>query len=244
MTYKKDNLKKNNEEWYNHLGDYMYLYDKLLGNETFLNTVKEIENIKFITDGKWDWEHGLGHFKRVAEYVKIILSQLGADERTIDLGMTAALLHDIGLLKGVKANHAVESSKIFINYIDKNDITKDEEEILRQAIMDHSKGDNIKSLIGLSLVLADKLDVNYHRTENSSIQDKMNKEIQKIQNVDVTITDKDFIVQYTTEDNFDINILKDWPKAITVPYKVSKYLKRNYSFIVNEMPIDTSKFIN
>ncbi len=222
----------------------MYLYDKLLDNETFLNTVKKIENIHFITNGKWDWEHGLGHYKRVAEYVKIILFQLGADERTIDLGMTAALLHDIGLLKGGKVNHAVESSKIFINFIDKNDITQDEEEVLRQAIMDHSKGNNIKSSIGLSLVLADKLDVNYHRTKNSSIQDKMNKEIQKIQNVDISITDKDLIVQYTTDDNFDINILKDWPKAITVPYKVSKYLKRNYRVIVNNMQIDISKLIN
>lgn len=110
--------------------------------------------------------------------------------------------------------------------------------------MDHSKGNNIKSSIGLSLVLADKLDVNYHRTKNSSIQDKMNKEIQKIQNVDISITDKDLIVQYTTDNNFDINILENWPKAITIPYKVSKYLKRNYRFIVNNIQIDISKFIN
>lgn len=222
----------------------MYLYNKLLGNEDFLNTVTKIENIKFITNGKWDWEHGLGHYKRVAEYVRIILQQLKASERTIDLGMTAALLHDIGLSKGDKTNHAIESSKKFINFIDKNDITQDEENILRQAIMDHSNGNNIESLVGLSLVLADKLDVTYHRTINSSIQDKMNKEIQKIQKVDINITDKELIVQYTTDDNFDINILKDWPKSFTIPYKVSKYLKRNYKFIVNNIQIDVSKLIN
>ena len=94
-----------------------------------------------------------------------------------------------------------------------------------QAIMDHSKENDIKFLIGLSLVLADKLDVTYYRAQNSSIQDKMNKEIQKIQKVDISITDKELIVQYTTDVTFDINILKDWPKAITVPYRVSKYLK-------------------
>ncbi len=33
-------------------------------------------------------------------------------------------------------------------------------------------------------------------------------------------------MQYTTDVTFDINILKDWPKAITVPYRVSKYLKK------------------
>lgn len=222
----------------------MYLYDKLLNNEEFLNTVQKIENIKFITDGKWDWEHGLGHYKRVAEYVKTILLQLGANERTIDLGMSAALLHDIGLSKGNKVGHAIESSKIFINFIDKSDITQDEKETLRQAIIDHSKGNNIKSLIGLSLVLADKLDVTYHRTINSNIQDKMNKEIQKIKKVDINITNNELIVHYITDDNFDINILKDWSKAITIPYKVSKYLKRKYIFIVNNMQIDISKFID
>ena len=222
----------------------MYLYDKLLSNENFLYTVKKIENIKFITDGKWDWEHGLGHYKRVAEYVKEILLQLGADERTIDLGMTAALLHDIGLSKGDKVDHAVESGKMFVNFLDENDITQYEKEILKQAITDHSKGNNIETLIGLSLVLADKLDVTYHRTINSSIQDKMNKEIQKIRKVDINITDNELIVHYTTDSNFDINILKDWPKAITVPYKVSKYLKKDYRFMINNMPTDISSFIN
>ena len=210
----------------------------------FLDTVKKIENIKFVTDGKWDWEHGLGHYKRVAEYVRVILLQLGADERTIDLGMTAALLHDIGLSKGDKVDHAVESSKIFVNFICNDGVTRDEVEVLRQAILDHSKGNSIQSLIGLSLVLADKLDVTYHRTVNSSIQDKMNKEIQKIQKVDITIADKELIAQYITNSSFDVNVLKDWPKAITIPYKVSKFLKKNFKFMVNNVNIDVSGFIN
>ena len=176
----------------------MSLYDKLLNNEEYLNTVKEIEKIKFITDGKWDWEHGLGHYKRVASYVNKILIDLNADYRVIELGMTAALLHDIGLSKGDKVDHAIESSKMFTKFLDKNDITESEEEILRQAIMDHSKGNDIKSLVGLSLVLADKLDVTYDRTINSSIQDTINKEIQKIRSVDINITDDNLIVYYKT----------------------------------------------
>lgn len=222
----------------------MSLYDKLLNNEEYLNTVKEIEKIKFITDGKWDWEHGLGHYKRVASYVNKILIDLNADYRVIELGMTAALLHDIGLSKGDKVDHAIESSKMFTKFLDKNDITESEEEILRQAIMDHSKGNDIKSLVGLSLVLADKLDVTYDRTINSSIQDTINKEIQKIRSVDINITDDNLIVYYKTIDNFDINILKNWPKAITIPYKVAKYLNKNYIFMINDVQTDISSFIN
>ena len=222
----------------------MNLYNKILNNSEYLDTAKKIDNIKFITDGKWDWEHGLGHYKRVAEYVNKILLQLNADKRTIDLGMAAALLHDIGLIKGDKVDHAIESSKIFVKFIDKNDITQNEEEILRQAIIDHSKGNNIKSLVGLALLLADKLDVTYHRTENSSIQDIMNKEIQKIKNVDIKINEKKLIVSYTTYDDFNINILNDWPKAITIPYKVSNYLNKDFIFLINDKQIDISKFLN
>ena len=97
----------------------MALYDKLLNNDEYLKIAEKIGNTKFITNGKWDWEHGLGHYKRVASYVNKILSQLNADERTIELGITAALLHDIGLIKGNKADHAKESSKLFVKYINK-----------------------------------------------------------------------------------------------------------------------------
>ena len=221
----------------------MKLYDKILINNDYLEMVNKIENIRFITDGKWDWEHGLGHYKRVAGYVYKILSQLFVDERTIDLGMTAALLHDIGLSKGDKVDHAIESSKIFTNFIDENDISKKEKLMLKQAIKDHSNGDDIKSLVGLALLLADKLDVTYHRTENSSIQDTINKEIQKIKKVNINISITDLIVEYEVSDNFDVTILNEWLKTVTIPYKVAKYLNKSFRFYINNKEININKFI-
>lgn len=222
----------------------MSLYDKVLNNKEYLDVVKKIESMKFISDGKWDWEHGFGHFTRVSNYVKTILMQLEADTRTIDLAMTAALLHDIGLSKGEKTDHALESAEMFMNYIDSNDITLEEENIMRQAIMDHSKGKNIQSLVGLSLVFADKLDVTYHRTINSSIQEVINKETQKIRSVDITINDNDLIVNYNTGSVFNLDILKEWPKAITIPYKIANCLNKNYKFMINNVLTDISSFIN
>lgn len=221
----------------------MSLYNKVLNNQDYLDLVERIESIKFITDGKWDWEHGLGHYKRVAQFVKDILVQLDANERTIDLGMTAALLHDIGLSKGDKVDHAIESSKIFVNFISNENISLDEMDMLRQAIMDHSKGNDIKSLVGLALVLADKLDVTYHRTIKSSIQDTMNKEIQKIKNVSIKILDKCLVVNYVVDDDFNLEILKDWPKAITIPNKVAKYLNKEFIFMINDIITDVSSFV-
>lgn len=216
------------------------VYEEILNNKDYLELVKNIENIKFINNGKWDWEHGLGHYIRVANYVKKILSQLNSGSRDIDLGMATALLHDIGLSKCDidKIDHGIKGSKIFRNYIMNTNITEEESNVIEQSIIDHSNGNNISSLIGLALVLADKLDVTFHRTINLSIQDKMNKEIQKIRNVDIEINNNELIVKYTTTGDFDINILNDWEKAITVPKKAANYLNKNFIFIVNNKKIE------
>lgn len=219
----------------------MLLWEKLLGNEEYIKIAEKIGAMHFITDGKWDWEHGLGHYKRVSSYVENILKQLHASSRTIELGCTAALLHDMGLIKGDKIDHALYSSQIFMNYIE-DDITKEEEEMLRGAIRDHSRGENIQSLIGLALVLADKLDVTYHRVEHSTIHDTINNEIQKIKKVDIGITEKDLVVTYTTDSSFDANILKNWDKAVTIPRKIASYLDKNYIFMINEEKIDDTIF--
>ena len=211
------------------------MYEDVLKNKEYLELTEKINRMKFITDGKWDWEHGLGHYQRVASYVKKILEQLDADERTMELGMTAVLLHDIGLSESGpnKIDHALISSKMFRKFLIHTDITPSEEEILEHAIKDHGKGDDINSLIGLALVLADKLDVTYHRTINSSIQDDLNKEFQKIKKVDIEITKQDLIVKYEVDGILDFSITKEWEKMITIPRKVATYLKRNCIFKVN-----------
>lgn len=211
------------------------MYEIILNNLEYLELVDKIEKTKFITDGKWDWEHGLGHYKRVSNYVKSILTQLKADKRTIELGMVAALLHDIGLSESGpnKIDHALKSSEIFRKFLIGTDITKEEEIILEDAIRDHSKGNNIKSDVGLALVLADKLDVTYHRTINSSIQDEINKEFQKIKKVDIVINDDNLIVNYTADGILDLNIIMQWDKAITIPGKIARYLNKNYIFMIN-----------
>ncbi len=212
------------------------MYEKVLNNPKYLEVVNKIESMKFITNGKWDWDHGLGHYKRVAQYVKNILEQLNKDERTIELGMTAALLHDIGLSDSGpnKIDHALKSSEMFRKYLVETDITKEEEQILEDAIKDHSNGNNIKSDIGMALVLADKLDVTYHRTINSSIQDDLNKEYQKIKKVDIEITDEFLIVKYKVEEEINLDLLLEWNKMISIPKKIAKQLEKKYICMIND----------
>lgn len=213
----------------------MSSYEMILNNPSYVKTTEEIGKLKFITDGKWDWEHGLEHYKRVASYTKRILEQLNATERMIELGLLAALLHDIGLIESgkEKKDHALKSSQMFRNFLNGIDITEEEKNLLEDAIKDHSNGNHITSIIGAVLVLADKLDVTYHRTIHSSIQDEMNLEVQKIKRVDVLITEDELIVLYETTKPLKFEILRGWEKAFTIPEKISKYLGKKYILKVN-----------
>ncbi len=218
------------------------MYEVILNNPKYLETVGKIEKIKFITNGKWDWDHGLNHYKRVASYIEIILKQLGEGERTIELGKCAALLHDIGLsISDFKKDHAIKSSEIFRNFLKDTDITKEEEKILEDAIKDHSNGNNIKSTIGYSLVLADKLDVTYHRTINSSIQDTLNKEFQKIKKVDIKIDKENLIINYIVDGILNLDIIMEWEKCVTIPKKIAHYLNKNFIFMINNEIVFNSR---
>ncbi len=216
------------------------MYEVILNNSKYLELVNQIDNMKFITDGKWDWEHGLVHYKRVANYVKTILIQLNENQRTIELGLVAALLHDIGLSESgpKKIDHAIKSSEMFRNFLVGTDINEEEAKIIEHAIYDHSKGNDIHNNIDLALLLADKLDVTYHRVINSSIHDEINKEYQKIKKVDIEINDNDLIVKYTVDGKVNLDILLEWDKIVTIPKKIAKYLDKNYIFKINDKMVD------
>ena len=72
----------------------------------------------------------------------------------------------------------------------------------------------------------------------------MNKEIQKIKQVDIEINDYELIVRYLTTNDFDKYILKNWNKAILIPLKVSKYLNKKYKFMINNQVVDYEEFID
>lgn len=212
----------------------MSIYETILLEDEYLKVAKEIGSLHFISDGKWDWCHGLGHYIRVADYTKRILYQLNSNERTIDLGMTASLLHDLGLVRGSKKGHAEESAKMCSDFLENKGLSTQEFEQIRHAILDHSKGLEMNSPLDIALTLADKLDVTYHRTIHSTIQDYLNKEIQKIKKVDIEISKDTLTVNYSTEKDFNASVLKEWDKTYLIPLKVALILQKKYHFLINE----------
>lgn len=219
------------------------MYEKILLDDEYIQMMEKIGAHHFITDGKWDWEHGLGHALRVSRYVEKILILLKKSKHDIELGMVAALLHDIGLLTGEKEGHAKRSAIYAKAYLCKFSLKEKDQNIILSAIENHSNGKRIDHIISASLLLADKLDVCRKRVENSTIQDEINIEIAKVSRVDIEMSENELFIFYKTKNNFNPQILVSWKKAFTIPLLVSAYLHKKCIFIINHQNFDVESVV-
>ncbi|MDD3340620.1 MAG: HD domain-containing protein [Bacilli bacterium] len=219
------------------------MYEKIVMDEEYIAFMKQIEAIHFVSNGKWDWEHGLAHAVRVSHYVRQFLTDLKEDENTIEMGRVAALLHDIGLVDGIKEGHAKKSAEKASMYLNKYSIDPAMKQTIIDAIADHSSGKKMESSIGAALFLADKLDMAYHRVVSSTIKDSINTAFMKVKRVEFVLTEEELCVEYSTEPDFDMGILKCWKKALTAPLMVSAYFHRNCIFKKNKQNIDVQKIL-
>ncbi|MEE8885352.1 MAG: HD domain-containing protein [Eubacteriales bacterium] len=123
-------------------------------------------------------EHGFAHVKIVAHRTRYILDTLGKDDHTIDLGITAALLHDIGNIVN-RVNHSQSGALMAFQIL--NGIGLPPEDVARVvcAIGNHDEGTGEPvSIISAALILADKSDVRRSRVQEEQksfdIHDRVN----------------------------------------------------------------------
>ena len=148
--------------------------------------------------------HGREHTMSVVNMVACILNQLGYDEHTIELGKIAGLLHDIGVIRG-KKNHAKRSSEMASVYLDKIHLSVKDKGIIKSAILDHSKGENISSAIGASLLIADKIDVSDNRI--LPFGKKQSHFFMKgIENITLTVENEEIGIEYQVNEKFNKEI--------------------------------------
>ena len=178
--------------------------------------------------------HGKYHADFVANMVEHILSGLSYDERTVELGKIAGLLHDIGCIGG-KKGHAKRSSEMCTTFLNKIDVTAPEKSIIIHAIKDHSNGDDIRSPVGAALLIADKVNVSRERVLYPADVNTYHKNLLEVYKVDVSIADKTIIINYISTDKFSPFVLFDlWSKAFSVPAKAAEYLGLACEFRIND----------
>lgn len=211
------------------------MYELILQDLEYQKIMQKIDSNPI---GSWDWEHGIGHAKRVSNYIEIILSCLTDDIELIEYGKVCGLLHDIGLVTLEKEGHAKRSVEMLEPFFQKCKIPFKYRKMIQEAILDHSNGENFSSLLGVSLYLADKLDMTYRRVEKTTVKSMCNQSVLKIKDVKVLLSEDTLYIQYVVEDGFEPILFKEWPKCWQAPYKVADYLHYKVHFSINDMEVN------
>jgi HD superfamily phosphodiesterase len=172
--------------------------------------------------------HGKGHALTVVATAEKILQSFACDARTVELGKIAALLHDIGCIAG-RWEHAKKSAalaRVFLN--DADFLSREERDVIVQAIEDHSAGKNISSAVGAALLIADKTDLSGQRILPMENLDTVHKNLLEVETIDIQVSEKNVTINYITTKKFSIDILvadfiTEYQKAYTIPRKAAKY---------------------
>ena len=154
----------------------MVTLDDVIKNEevqAFIeSSQKQLEALRYT-------EHSYRHIGIVSQRTAEILTKLGYDERTIELGRIAGYLHDIGNCVNRK-DHAHSGAIIAYNILKEMGMDIKERTEIVMAIGNHDEETGTAvSVISAALILADKSDVHRDRVINTNvstfeIHDKVN----------------------------------------------------------------------
>lgn len=131
-------------------------------------------------------EHSFSHVIRCANIAGEILSTLGYDERTVELGKMAGYMHDIGNVIN-RIDHAQSGAVMAFRLLDKMGLAPEETARIISAIGNHDEGTAAPvNELAAALILADKSDVRRSRVRNRDttdfdIHDRVNYAVEKSQ---------------------------------------------------------------
>ena len=135
---------------------------------------KTMESMRFT-------EHSFAHVVKCAEVCRYILTELGYDERTVELAQIAAYMHDIGNVIN-RIDHAQSGAVMAFRLLEKMGMEAEEISRIITAIGNHDEKTAFPvNEIAAALILADKTDVRRSRvrleevaTISEDIHDRVN----------------------------------------------------------------------
>ena len=114
-------------------------------------------------------EHSNRHIGIVSKRTGEILTRLGFDEKTIELGKIAGYLHDIGNCVN-RVDHAHTGALLAYNILKEIGMSADDRTEIMMALGNHDeKTGTAVSEISAALILADKSDVHRDRVVNNNM---------------------------------------------------------------------------
>ena len=156
-----------------------------------LNDVKENEEFKSLISASNEClkalgytEHGLRHVGYVSKTTANILSTLGYDERTVELGAIAGWIHDIGNAINRK-HHGLTGSTLAYDILTRMGMSPTEIAVIISAIGNHEEENGMPvNAVAAALIIADKSDAHRSRVRRETadrrdIHDRVNLSIKK-----------------------------------------------------------------
>lgn len=111
-------------------------------------------------------EHSFAHVLKCAETASSLLSQLGYDDRQIELAKIAGYMHDIGNVIN-RSDHAQSGAVMAFRILDKLGMAPEDVAVVITAIGNHDEHTAFPvNAVAAALILADKTDVRRSRVRN------------------------------------------------------------------------------
>lgn len=129
-------------------------------------------------------EHSFAHVTRCASMAAELLTQLGYDERHVELARIAGFMHDIGNVIN-RVDHAQSGAVMAFRILDKMGMPPEDVAVVITAIGNHDEGTAYPvNAVAAALILADKSDVRRSRVRNQAtirfdIHDRVNYAVER-----------------------------------------------------------------
>lgn len=218
----------------------MIKYNEVLNDRYIGDVFERIENFENLDHIAAWCDHGRKHSLKVVAIIENIMLNLNCSDEDIELGKITGVLHDIGCIEG-KKDHVTRSYNMAKIYLSDEDISEVNRETILSAIIDHSQGENIQSIIGACLLIADKIDLDKTRILEEGSKVEGLKELCNIDKIDISFEQKNIKINFVTNNNFSKSELVKFyfiPKSIKIINKASKYLGIEAQFNINGIIAD------
>jgi HD superfamily phosphodiesterase len=184
-------------------------------------------------------EHSFAHVEKVAQNASMLLTELGYDERTVELAKIAGIMHDIGNVIS-RIDHAQSGAVMAFRLLDNLSMPANEICSIISAIGNHdeSVGQPLDP-ISAALIIADKTDVRRSRVRNTEllsfdIHDRVNYAVKKSDiRLDENKTSLILELQIDTEISSVLEYFEIFLQRMLLCKKASQFLGLRFRMIVN-----------
>lgn len=200
------------------------VFMKVYTDEKIRDIYKRIDEREEDNVDAWG-HHNFNHVNNVKNLVVEILNKLNANKELIEEAKIAAIMHDVGAVQG-KENHAYRSYEFAKSYFESNNIKLKNNDLILEAIKNHSDGFDTDNVIQSALILADKLDIKNTRPTKSGLNIPGNRQYKNIEDIHVDIENNTLKINFKANDDLNKEELDSFYFMKKVSNSIKSFAKK------------------